>query len=103
METFVVLAFATFITWEFILTILPISVHPRLQPLVVAGMAYGLYQVPAMYLTILAAAGGVALLHRYLVPEPVEPLALRLPRLPRFRRGRRVGTPPGVGGRIPPL
>jgi hypothetical protein len=100
METFVLLAFATFITWEFILTLLPVTVHPRLQPLIVAGMAYGLYQVPTTYLIVIAAAGGVALLHRYLVPEPVEPIKIRLPR---FRRGRRVKTPPGVGGRIPPL
>lgn len=101
MEHFVLLAFATFITWEFVLTILPVQVHPRLQPIIVAGAAYGMTYVPHVYLLAVAAAGGVALLHRWLVPEPVEPLTFRLPR---FRKRRRVATnPPGLGGRIPPL
>lgn len=101
--TFVLLAFATFAAWEYLLVLCPISLPALLQPLLVAGVAYGVSCIPDdRILVVLAAAGAVGVLHsvvRHLHEPSGPPMVLR-----RGRRSEPSPAPlPGVGTRVPDL
>lgn len=57
------LAFAVLWAWEFVLVISPVRIPAFLQPILVAGIAYGGQYVPRAILLAAAVAGMVALLH----------------------------------------
>lgn len=80
------LALATFTVWEWLAVILPTTLPAWLQPLVVAGMAYGAQWLPERWLFALAVAGLVAVLH-VVVRNAAEGQSARLPqRVPARRR-----------------
>lgn len=103
--TFVLLAFATFLAWTTIASFLPFRVPGRLQPFVVLAIAYGLHFLPSLWLILVAATGGVALLIS-LVGDALDPWDwTRLKKLmPKDLTGRKARKPaPGVGARVPRL
>jgi hypothetical protein len=85
------IAFATFTAWEWLVVVLPFTLPAWLQPLVVVGLAYEAHRVPVPWLTAAAAAGVVALLHIPVRGGSAAP-ALRLPR-----------RHPATGRRVPDL
>lgn len=58
-----VLSLAVLWAWEFVLILTPVSIPAILQPLLVAGIAYGACYIPEQILLAGAVAGAVALLH----------------------------------------
>lgn len=66
------------------------------QPILVVGLGFGLSFAPTRVLLSLAAAGGVALLHRFLHTDGVEVKDLPSFSLPKLRRRAKVEvvTPP---------
>lgn len=86
------IAFATFTAWEWLLVALPVAVPAWLQPLVVVAIAYGAQRVSEPWLVAVAAAGAVALLHTFVRSGVVEAAPLRLPR-----------RHPSTGRRVPDL
>jgi hypothetical protein len=85
---FLLISLATFTAWEWLAVTLPVSLPAWLQPLAVVGLAYEAQRLPAPWLTAVAAAGAVALLH-IPVRGNVEATPLRLPRR-HAATGRRV-------------
>ncbi len=86
------MALAAFTAWEWVLVTLPVAVPAWLQPAVVVAMAYGAQRLPDRWLTALAVAGAVALLHTVVRSGVVEAAPLRLPR-----------RHPSTGRRVPDL
>jgi hypothetical protein len=91
---FLLIAFASFTAWEWLIVALPFAVPAALQPLAVVGLAYGAGLLPLVWLTAVAAAGAVALLHVPVRGGVVEAAPLRL-RSPRRH--------PDTGRRVPDL
>jgi hypothetical protein len=86
------IAFATFTAWEWVLVALPFAVPAWLQPVVVVAIAYGAQRLNESWLVAVAAAGAVALLHTAVRSGVVEAPPLRLPR-----------RHPSTGRRVPDL
>jgi hypothetical protein len=86
------IAFATFTAWEWLIEVLPFTLPAGLQPVAVAGLAYGAQRLPEPWLVALAAAGMVALLHILVRGGAVKTSSLRLPR-----------RHPSTGRRVPDL
>lgn len=101
--TFVLLAFATFLVGTTLMSLLPFRVPARIQPFMVIALAYGLYNLPPMWLMIVAAGGGVALIGA-LAGEALDPWEWTKIRnlIPKRVDGKRERRP-GVGVRIPTL
>jgi hypothetical protein len=118
MMTLILLALASFMVWMAIQPLLPFAVPDRLAPFVVAGVAAGMYYLPwHRWLVILAASGGVLLLHRavamtgIVMPAPWRTRDIPRPHLPRRNQVITLGEqsftpgkePTRVGNRIPKL
>jgi hypothetical protein len=86
------IAFATFTAWEWLRDVLPLTIPAALQPLVVVGLAYEAQRLPGPWLTAVAAAGAVAVLHVQVRGGGAETTSLRLPR-----------RHPSTGRRVPDL
>lgn len=86
------IAFATFTAWEWLVVVLPFALPAGLQPLAVVGLAYGAQHVPDQWLVATAAAGAVAVLHVHVRGGSSEAPPLRLPR-----------RHPATGRRVPDL
>lgn len=84
MTNLLILALGVWVTWEWVIDTLPFRIPPVLQPILVAGLAYGLAAIHLPQVrTALAAAGAVALLHTLIARSAVTPVRLnRRPRLP---------------------
>lgn len=77
MTSLLILALATFVAWEWVLDSLPFRLPPVLQPILVAGLAYGLSSLHQPQVRIaLAAAGAVALLHTHIVRQAATPVRI---------------------------
>lgn len=103
MEALFVLAFATFVAWEFLITLMPYAIAPLLQPILVVAVGYGLTYTPHTLLLSIAAAGGVALLHRFLSQNVEEPKSLPRITLPKRKRSAKVESAPPKKRRVPQL
>jgi hypothetical protein len=86
------ISFATFTAWEWLREVLPLAIPAALQPLVVVGLAYEAQRLPGPWLTAVAAAGVVAVLHAQVRGGGSETTSLRLPR-----------RHPSTGRRVPDL
>ncbi|MER5754303.1 hypothetical protein [Streptomyces sp. NPDC002088] len=86
------IAFATFTAWEWLVVVLPFALPAALQPLAVVGLAYEAQRLPGSWLAATAAAGVVALLHIPVRGGVVEATPLRFPR-----------RHPSTGRRVPDL
>jgi hypothetical protein len=96
---FVLTSFATVIGWEMLRSLVWFHIPPRLGPFLVTAVAYGTtFLTHPSVLIALAATGGVAVLHKIIDTDPVDPVVIRRPQ---FRRKR--PSLPGYGRRIPGL
>jgi hypothetical protein len=116
--TLILLALASFMVWMTVQPLLPFIVPDRLAPFLVGGIATGLWYEPRHWmLIILAASGGVLLLHRavamtgIVMPSPWSIKDIPRPHLPHRDQvvvlGEKSFTPgkgpSKVGARIPKL
>lgn len=77
MTNLLILALGTFVAWEWVIDSLPFRVPPVLQPILVAGLAYGLESVHLPQVRMaLAAAGAVAILHTLITRTVATPVRL---------------------------
>lgn len=98
---FVLLSFATYLIWETVLSL--VDIPERLSPVIVFGLACG-WGVPLHYswIAIVAATGGVAILHSLANASGIEPLASKI-HLPKRKTKRKKVLPvsgTGHGRRI---
>ena len=113
----ILLALASFMVWMAIQPLFPFAMPDRLAPFAVGGIVTGLWYMPwHHWLVILAASGGVLLLHRAVAMTGIvmpAPWRTRVPRphLPRRNQVITLGgesftpgkEPTRVGNRIPKL
>ena len=118
MMTLILLALASFMVWMAVQPLLPFAVPDRLAPFAVVGIVVAMYDLPQHWeLVVLAASGGVLLLHRavamtgIVMPAPWRTRDIPRPHLPRRNQVITLGEqsftpgkePTRVGNRIPKL
>jgi hypothetical protein len=114
----ILLALASFMVWMAAYPLIPFPLPDRIAPFVVVGVAAGMWYMPwHRWLVILAASGGVLLLHRavamtgIVMPSPWRIRDMPRPHLPRRNQVIMLGEksftpgkePSRVGNRIPKL
>jgi hypothetical protein len=114
----ILLALASFMVWMAVQPLLPFAIPDRLAPFAVVGIVVAMYNLPRHWeLVVLAAAGGVLLLHRavamtgIVMPAPWRIRDIPRPHLPRRNQVIMLGEksftpgkePTKVGHRVPTL
>lgn len=97
----IVLSFATLIGWELVRYFFPGNIPVRIAPLIVGAIAYGFtyYYHPSVILAF-AAAGVVAVIHKYLDVDNLNPL--HIPSLV-IRKAPKSWPPGSARRRLPQL